>query len=195
MDFSSFLSSPWFTYGFLPLLIFISRIMDVSIGTIRLIFVSKGFKNTAPILGFFEVLIWLLAIQQVMQNLDNVVCYIAYAGGFAAGTYIGIMLEERILIGKVMVRAVTKSDSSQLLKALQQSKFSATSTGARDSEGEVHLITCVTDKKKERELIDIIKQFNPNSFYSVEDVRYVDDAKTAFKKKKDIFAELLRKFK
>ena len=70
---------PWlYTYVLIPMLIFIARICDQSIGTLRFIFISKGYKNLAPILGFFEVIIWILAIRQIFQHLDNVFCYLAY---------------------------------------------------------------------------------------------------------------------
>ncbi|MBI2112485.1 hypothetical protein HYT52_03045 [Candidatus Woesearchaeota archaeon] len=86
----------WFTHIILPVLIFFARIADVSIGTVRVIFIAKGFKYLAPVLGFFEVLIWLTAIQQVFNNLTNAFTYIGYAAGFATGTYVGIILEEKL---------------------------------------------------------------------------------------------------
>ncbi len=72
-----------YMYFILPLLIFIARIFDVSMGTIRVIFITRGYKLIAPFIGFFEVLIWLLAIGQIMSNLTNVYCYVGYAIGFA----------------------------------------------------------------------------------------------------------------
>jgi uncharacterized protein YebE (UPF0316 family) len=81
-----------YTWIVLPLLIFLARVVDVSMGTIRVIFVSRGLKYLAPVVGFFEVLIWLLAIGQIMKNLSSPLCYVAYAGGFAAGNYIGIVI-------------------------------------------------------------------------------------------------------
>jgi len=85
----------------LPLLIFFARVCDVSLGTIRIIFISKGIKYLAPIVGFFEILIWLLAISQIMQNLTNPYYYIFYAGGFATGNLVGIILDEKLSIGTV----------------------------------------------------------------------------------------------
>ena len=94
MDFLA--SDTWFfTWILLPALIFLARILDQSIGTLRLIFLSKGMKYIAPFLGFFEVIIWLLAVGQIMQHLDNWLCYVAYGAGFAMGNFIGITLEER----------------------------------------------------------------------------------------------------
>jgi uncharacterized protein YebE (UPF0316 family) len=84
MALTAFMNSGLWTYAILPLLIFIARILDAMLGTIRIIFVSRGKKRLAPLFEFFEVLIWLLAIGQIMKNLTNVICYQAYAGGFAA---------------------------------------------------------------------------------------------------------------
>jgi uncharacterized protein YebE (UPF0316 family) len=85
-----------FTWIILPLIIFLCRIIDVTIGTARVIFVSRGYRVLAASAGFFEVLIWLMAIGQIMQNLTNPLCYIAYASGFALGNYIGITLTENL---------------------------------------------------------------------------------------------------
>ncbi len=100
-----------YNYVILPLLIAIARIMDVSVGTIRLIFVSRGYKYMAPALGFVEVIIWLLAIGQIMQQLDNFMSYIGYGAGFAMGNYIGIILVEKMSIGTVVVRIIPKKMS------------------------------------------------------------------------------------
>ncbi|HRD40285.1 MAG TPA: DUF5698 domain-containing protein, partial [Bacteroidia bacterium] len=83
------MSFDYFSWIILPVLIFISRLADVSLATLRHIFVSKGFKKIVPVLGFFEVLIWLVAIRQIFNNVNNVACFIAWAGGFSAGTYLG----------------------------------------------------------------------------------------------------------
>ena len=85
------LSSGLFTFVIVPLLIFSARVCDMTLDTIRVIFLSKGVKYLPPLIGFFEVIIWLVAIGQVMNNLTNAVCYIAYGAGFATGTFIGII--------------------------------------------------------------------------------------------------------
>ena len=95
----AFFGSEIFTFIILPILIFIARVCDVSIGTMRIIFISRGAKILAPLLGFFEILIWLVAIGKVMQNLDNIACYVAYAGGFATGNFVGIRIEEKLAMG------------------------------------------------------------------------------------------------
>jgi uncharacterized protein YebE (UPF0316 family) len=101
---TSFFNSNLFGYLILPLLIFFARICDVSIGTMRIIFVSKGKKNIAPLLGFFEVLIWIIVISKIMQNLNNYVNYVAYAAGFATGNLVGMIIEEKLAVGVQMIR-------------------------------------------------------------------------------------------
>ena len=92
----AFLNSWVFSWCVVPLLIFVARIMDVSIGTLRVIFVAKGYRIYAPILGFFEVIIWLLAIRQILNHINNPMCYLAYGLGFGVGNYVGIRLDERL---------------------------------------------------------------------------------------------------
>jgi uncharacterized protein YebE (UPF0316 family) len=169
---SNFVGGSFFALFIIPLFIFLARIVDVSLGTIRIIFVSKGLKYMAPILGFFEVLIWLVAIQQIMANLTNVYYYLAYAGGFAAGTYVGIILEEKISIGKVIIRIVTGEDSKRLLNAMDKAKYTVTTIGATGHDGKVNLILSVTNRKDIPNIIKIIKKYNPNAFYTVEDIKF-----------------------
>jgi uncharacterized protein YebE (UPF0316 family) len=89
--------------------------MDVSLGTLRIIFVSRGKKSVAPFLGFFEVFIWLVVITNIMAHADNLVCYIAYAAGFATGNYVGIRLEEKLAIGMLSVRIFVPDDKAGIL--------------------------------------------------------------------------------
>ena len=77
-----------FAYILLPLLIFLARICEVSINTVRIIYMLGGRRNTATIMGFLEAFIWLIAIRQIFQHLDNWVSYVAYPGGFAAGIFV-----------------------------------------------------------------------------------------------------------
>ncbi|MDD1715849.1 MAG: DUF5698 domain-containing protein, partial [Methanolinea sp.] len=116
-------SDDLFAWVILPLLIFLARICDVSMGTLRVIFIAKGLKKIAPVIGFFEVIIWLLAIGQVMQNISNVASYVAYGGGFAAGTYLGMRVEERLSIGTVVVRVITNRDPGDLISDLRTSGY------------------------------------------------------------------------
>ena len=97
----------------LPLIIFFSRICDVSLGTIRHVFISKGFRKIVPLLGFFEVLIWIIVVAQVMKNLNNIACYLAWAGGFATGTFVGLWIEEKLALGLQVIRIITNQDCAE----------------------------------------------------------------------------------
>ncbi|MCP1716071.1 uncharacterized protein YebE (UPF0316 family) [Methanocalculus alkaliphilus] len=164
-----------YTWVFIPLFIVIARILDVSIGTIRIIFVSRGYRFLAPALGFFEVIIWLLAIGEIMKNLNNPAAYIAYGLGFALGNYLGILLEDRLSIGQVIVRVITRRDASVLVEMLKQGNYGVTAIDAEGATGQVKLIFLVINRSRLPEVIELIKHFNPNAFYSVEDVRSVKE--------------------
>jgi len=162
-------------YALIPLLIFLLRIADVSMGTLRIIFISRGIRFLAAFLGFFEVLIWLVAIGQIMQNLHNPVHYIAYAAGFGMGNFVGISLERRLSMGNRTVRVITKKDATELVRALRKENYGVTSLDGEGTEGPVKLIFTVVKRNRVGDVIDIIKKHNPNAFYTVEDIRYVLD--------------------
>ena len=165
----------YINYLILPLLIFLARVADVSIGTIRLIFVSKGFKFLSPILGFFEVLIYIITMKQVLTNMTNPWLYIAYATGYATGTYVGICLEEKLSIGKVMIRIITQKNSTQLIKNLKKKNYNLTTLNAKGKRGKVKIIFSLINKKELKKIIKIINKTNPKAFYSIEDIRYAKD--------------------
>jgi len=155
-------------------MIFFARICDVTIGTIRIILVSKGQKSLAPLLGFFEVLIWIIAIGQIMSNLDNWVCYLFYAAGFAAGNYIGMMVEEKIALGVVGMRLVTAKPADELVSILIEKGYGVTQMPAKGSQGDVNVLYMSLDRKKLNDLIEVVNEFNPGAFYTVEDIRLVN---------------------
>jgi uncharacterized protein YebE (UPF0316 family) len=163
------------TYVILPILIFFARICDVSLGTIRVIFISKGIRYLAPIIGFFEVIIWLLAIGQIMNNLTNFVAYIAYGAGFAAGTYIGMVIEEKISLGLVSVRIITKKDPGELIQYLRLNNYGVTSLDGEGGTGKVKMVFTIIKRQDLPHVVEIIKQFHPNAFYSVDDVKSVGE--------------------
>jgi len=167
-------SSGYYTWFVIPLLIFIARIADVSIGTVRLIFVSRGFKYLSPIAGFFEVLIWLLAIGQIMKNLSNPICYIAYAGGFAMGNYVGICIAERLSLGMVLIRVVSRKDALPLVEQLKKENYGVTSIEGHGTSGEVEVVFTIVPKREVKSVIEMVKKFNPNAFYTIEEMGFVE---------------------
>jgi len=166
----------WQVLVLLPLLIFLARVLDVSVGTLRIIFVSKGFKGLAAVLGFVESLVWVLAISQVFQNLNSWATYVAFAGGFSAGNYVGILLEERIAMGNQLIRVITRRDAEALDDYLRQAGYAVTSLAAEGIEGPVKILFTVCKRRELEKIIGIIKCYNPNAFYTIEDVRFVKEA-------------------
>lgn len=161
------------TWVIIPLLICLARIIDVSLGTLRIILAAKGIKFLAPAVGFIEILIWLLAIGQVMQNLDNVANFIAYAVGFSLGSYLGIILEEKLAIGKIAIRIVTPQDVAPLIAFLRDSGHSVTMIDGEGAFGPVNMLFTVIRRSELASIAANIKQFHPRAFYTVEDIRYV----------------------
>ncbi|GGW21900.1 DUF2179 domain-containing protein [Arenibacter certesii] len=163
-------------YVIIPLLIFVARIGDVSISTIRIIFVMSGKKNIAPILGFFEALIWLLAIGQIISNIDNVFSYIAYASGFATGTYVGMYIEERLALGRVVLRLITKEPVHQFLDFLKENDYRYSMLDGEGSTGKVNVVFLVLKRDLLNNLTEAINKYHPNAFYTIEGVKMVSEA-------------------
>jgi len=158
----------WFV---LPAMIFLARIMDMSMDTVRIIYVNRGRKYMAPLIGFFQVLIWLAVISAVMQHLTHWANYIAYAGGFATGNLVGIIIEEKLSVGLVAVQVITDEDAADLIGRLGRENFGVTSIAARGEEGEVRLLYSVMPRKNLATAQDIVRQLHPRAFISVQDVR------------------------
>ena len=169
------MDSSLFDYVILPLLIFTARIFDVSLDTIRVIMVSKGLRRTAPYIGFFQVLIWIITITRIMENLDNWVTYVAYAAGFATGTFVGMWIEERLAIGNELLRIITSQSADNLIHACREKGYKVTVTTGMGRDGEVGILFLVVKRKVLNEVIGLVKKHNPHAFYTVEDMRYVRD--------------------
>lgn len=168
------LDSGLYAWVILPALVFTARVADVSLGTIRVIFISKGLKYFAAFMGFFEILIWLLAIGQIMKNLSNPACYIAYAGGFAMGNFVGICIAEKMSLGVVLIRVITKRDASELLEHFKTSDYGVTSVDGEGSAGQVKVIFTIVPRRETAGVVEMIKRFNPQAFYSVEEIGFVE---------------------
>jgi len=173
MDFLSGIDTPLFNYLLLPLLIFSARIIDQTIGTIRLIYAAKGFKYLAPLFGFFESIIWLTAISQIMRHLDNFYCYIAFAGGFAMGNFFGIYLEQKISIGVILVRVILQKYEAILGENLKASGYGFTLVDAEGREGSVKLLFSTINRRDLKKYLKIVHEIRPKAFYTVEDIRQV----------------------
>ncbi|HOV92301.1 MAG TPA: DUF5698 domain-containing protein [Candidatus Kapabacteria bacterium] len=157
----------------IPLLIVCARIMDVSLDTFRIILVSKGYRTISAVLGFLESFIWIVVVSQILKGVNNFLYYFAYGIGFALGTYIGVTLEQRVSLGQVIVRIVTRLPGEKLAEYLISKNYIVTRVDGVGTLGKVNILFLVIHRKQLDEVIDIINQYNPNAFYTIEDVRTV----------------------
>lgn len=176
MDIAGLFQSEVFKYLVLPGIIFAARICDMTLDTLRIIYVSRGMKFLAPLFGFFEVLIWLMAITQIFSDLSNPLCYIAYAGGFALGNFIGIMIEEKMAIGTVVIRIITQKDATELINVLKGENLGVTHVNAQGALGAVKIIFTIVKRKEIDRVLEYVRKCNPQAFFTVEDVRSIRKA-------------------
>jgi uncharacterized protein YebE (UPF0316 family) len=175
MDTTAFFNTALYTWVLLPFLIFSARIFDVTLGTLRVIFITRGMKYLSAVVGFIEILIWLLAIGQIFKNLNNVACYVAYAGGFASGSFLGIYFAEKLSINKVIVRIIAIKDANNLVEQLRKRHFGVTTLDAHGIEGPVTIVFSIINRDDLEEVAGIVKKFNPQAFYSVQDVKFASE--------------------
>jgi len=178
--------------AFVPLFIFFARIVDVSIGTLRIMFVSKGLRGKATLLGFVEVLIWIIIVAQIFQNLDNWLNYVAFAGGFAAGNYLGMLIEEKMKMGTQIFQIITNKDSVKLFQKLKEADFRVTLVNGYGKDGPVKIIFTIAKRKRWKELAELVTVYAPESFYSVEDVRYTSLLEKEMANGQDLITRMLK---
>jgi uncharacterized protein YebE (UPF0316 family) len=181
---ATFFDSEVFKWVVLPVLIFFARTMDVTLGTLRNIFISKGFRNIVPFIGFFEVLIWLISIRQVMQHLDNPLCYVGFAAGFAMGTYVGLRVENRLALGLQVLRIIISENWQPLVDSLQKHNLGVTIIDGHGAKGPVKIIFTIVKRKDVALVRKAISDVNPQAFYSIEDIRIANQG--VFPKKNNI---------
>ena len=150
--------------------IFILRLIDQSLGTLRTLYVNKGKPFFGAILGFIESGIWIIAISQVIQDLNDPYLAIGYALGFAAGTIVGSYIESSIAIGDVVIRIFSPkdSDSKKLAKELRSKGYGVTVINGEGMEGEVTISWCVTPRKKVKDVLKIVSTISPDAYITTE---------------------------
>lgn len=160
------LSMPWLI-GF----IFFAEMTVVTLATLRVIFIARGMRLMAPVLGFFEVSIWLFAIGEVMKNLSDVRCSLAFAGGFTLGNFLGILIEQKLALGSVVVRTITPRDATPLVQALRAAQYGVTRLAGEGANGPVQIIFTVVPRRELAAVVRHIKQFDAGAFYSVDSLQ------------------------
>lgn len=149
--------------------------MLISLGTFRTIVVFRGYKFLASLIGFFEIIIWLVAASQVLTNLDQWYLALAYASGYAVGNYVGITIEGRFAIGSELVRCIS-FNRDVLADKLREEKYKVVSfDGDMGSEHPVELLLIIEKRKNISELLKLIKYLDNNAVYSISDVKNIYD--------------------
>ena len=164
MFINTLIESELFLYLILPLMIFFARIVDQSIGILRIIFATKGYRYLTVLFAFFESLIWLLAVSQIIQNLDNIFCYIAFAGGFASGNFVGMYIENKLSLGAVIVRVVFQKDSEKAMELLKENNFRITTFDAEGAYGKVKVLFSTMKRRDVKQFLKILNENNPTAF-------------------------------
>jgi uncharacterized protein YebE (UPF0316 family) len=166
----SFLDSTAYVWLVLPILVFFARVTDVTLGTLRIIFISRGKRNLAPLLGFVEVFIWITVVSQIVSHAHNILAYLAYAAGFAAGAFVGMYIENRLALGTQIILAVVQDNSHRLIVHLHAAGYGVTCVDGEGANGPVKLIYTVFPRRNLEEVLSIIHTTHPNAFLSVQDV-------------------------
>jgi uncharacterized protein YebE (UPF0316 family) len=162
------------------LLIFVLRIVDVSLGTLRSTMLVRGQRGLAGALGFFESLIWLVAAARVLGDLDgSVVKYLGYAGGYAAGTMLGPTIERWIAIGNILVRIIERTDGPSSVDALREAGFYATVLNATGRDGGVQIVFTVIPRRRQTAVIRLLQATNPAAYVTFENTTTVRAAALA----------------
>lgn len=155
----------------IPILIFAAEVCVVTLGTLRIIFVSRGQKILAPALGFFESFIWLVAISQIMRDRADWTCFIAFGLGFALGNYLGICVEQRLALGTVIVRIITHRDADDLISRLRGANFGVTAVEGRGATGTVQIVITVAKRRQLPKITSLIETHHPSAFFSVHELQ------------------------
>ena len=185
------ISPQLFDYLVLPLLIFVARVADVSLATMRVMYIMNGARRWAPFLGFFEALIWLLAIGQIFQNISNVYSYLAYASGYASGTYIGMRIEAKIAMGRMVVRVISKQDTMDLIDWLVSAGYRYNTVEATDNEGNANILFTVIPRSKLDGFLKAVRYFQPDAYYTVESVKRVSEDDLMVERQRSSFSRYM----
>jgi uncharacterized protein YebE (UPF0316 family) len=154
-------------------LIFLLRVLDMTLDTLRVLFVMRGRKGIAWVLGFFQALIFVVAISTVLRDLDNLFNILGYAAGFATGNVVGIFLEGRLAIGHIQLSIVSPRLGAAIAERLRQDGYAVTEVPARGRDGMVALLNCSVLRRNVAKVHNIVNELDPDAFITAEDVRPV----------------------
>jgi uncharacterized protein YebE (UPF0316 family) len=155
------------------LLIFTLRVADMTLDTLRMLFVVRGRKSIAWVLGFFQSLIFVVAIGSVLSNLSNPLNVLGYAAGFATGNVVGMLIEERLAIGHILLNIVSSRRGAAIIDRLREHGYAVTEIPARGKDGMVSLLNCSVLRKNGERVRQLVNEVDPEAFITADDIRPV----------------------
>ncbi len=161
------------SYILLPALIFLARVADVTVATVKLMFVVNNARRMAAILGFIEAFITIVALSRIVKDASNLPAFFMYAGGFATGTYVGMWLEEKMAYGSVLVRIISKHIPHHLLDYLAEHQYRYSLVEANDHSGNTKVLFTVCKRSKLGTFLTALEHIAPEVLYTVEGVKQV----------------------
>jgi uncharacterized protein YebE (UPF0316 family) len=162
-----FSTQPWLGAA----IIFLLRVSDMALDTLRVLVVMRGRKGIAWVLGFCQASIFVLAISSVLSNLDNPINIVAYAAGFATGNVVGMLIEERLAIGHTLINIVSPGHGAAIAEHLREQGYAVTEVPARGKDGAVTLLNVSVLRKNVDRVRKIVNEVDPDAFITAEDVR------------------------
>lgn len=175
------------SFVLLPALIFIARVADVTVATVKLMFVVNNARKAAAILGFFEALITIMALSRIMQDASNILAFVMYAAGFATGTYVGMWIEEKLAYGSVLVRIISKHTPHELLNYLVENRYRYSMVDANDSSGNTQVLFTVCKRSRLPAFLATLENIAPQALYTIEGVKQVSQDYLPEKEKSEKF--------
>jgi len=155
------------------LLIFLLRVTDVSLGTVRMILTIRGYRPWAALIGFVEITIWVVAISRVITNLNNVWNILGYSGGFAVGTLLGMWIEQRLAMGYANLTVISQDRGKQIAEEVRKAGYGATEVEAAGITGPVNLINIVSSRREIATVLALVNRIDAQSFVKVDEPQRV----------------------
>jgi uncharacterized protein YebE (UPF0316 family) len=153
--------------------IFLARIVDVSLGTIRTVTIVRGWRAVAALIGFVEVTIFICVITRVITHIDSWINVFAYSGGFAAGTFVGMTIEKKLAPGRVLMRVISKGFWTQVAEKLRENGFGVTEFSGVGKEGAVSILESVIERKKMPKFIHLVEDVDSSAFVTSEQMGFM----------------------
>lgn len=156
--------------------IFCLRIVDVSLGTIQTFYLVKNQKKMATIFGFVDVFVWFMIVRKAINtNYDSIWIALSYAGGYAAGTYIGTVLSDLIIKGELSLKIILSKKDDAIVDTIRSKGYAVTVMNAQGKDDEKYMLLMEIDKKKYSEVKGIITKLDPNAYIVTTDTQYIQN--------------------